>query len=107
VRNWDNPTPHDPAVAGFVDLLRGLTKVWKRIFEWAPQEAGRLAVSAGWDLDSGAVPLVEWPQRFPPSRGASVDAFCRFVEYDLPTHPQLATLIDARGEFLVSRRVGG
>ena len=85
----------DAAAAGFVVLLRGLTKVWERIFEWAPEEAGRLAASSGWDLGEGAVPLVEWLERFPGSVGASVDAFCRFVEYDLPTHPQLATLIDA------------
>ena len=94
----------DTAVAGFVDLLRGLTKVWKRIFEWAPQEAGRLAASAGWDSGEGAVPLVEWLERFPASRGASVDAFCRFVEYDLPEHPTLRHLNKARAEFIAARR---
>ena len=97
----------DTAVAGFVDLLRGLTKVWKRIFEWAPQEAGRLAASAGWDSGGGAVPLVEWLERFPASRGASVDAFCRFVEYDLPDHPDLELLSGAKREFLASQERGG
>jgi len=73
----------DAAVHGFAELLRGLTSVWKKIFEWAPAEAGRLAATAGWDSRAEAVPLVEWFERFPASRGASVDAFCRFVEYDL------------------------
>jgi hypothetical protein len=90
----------DTAVAGFVDLLSGLTKVWKRIFEWAPQEAGRLAASVGWDSGRGAVPLVEWLERFPASCGASVDAFCRFVEYDLPEHPTLLPLKKTRVGFI-------
>ena len=95
-----NATNHDDAAAaGFVALLRGLTKVWRRIFEWAPQEAGRLAVSAGWDSDGGAVPLVEWLGRFPASLGASADAFCRFVEYDLPDRSSLRPLNEARDGF--------
>ena len=89
----------DAAVHGFAELLRGLTSVWKRIFEWAPQEAGRLAVSVGWDSGEGAVPLVEWLDRFPASLGASADAFCRFVEYDLPDHASLRHLNKARAGF--------
>jgi hypothetical protein len=89
----------DAAAAGFVALLRGLTKVWKRIFEWAPEEAGRLAAPTGWDPGEGAVPLVEWLERFPSSHGASVDAFCRFVEFDLPEHPTLRHLNKARNGF--------
>ena len=73
--------------------------------DWGPEEAKRLSTVLG---DVGeAVPLPVWLNRFPSSGGASVDAFCRFVEYDLSTHSQLAPLIDARREFFVSRRVGG
>ena len=39
----------DAAIKDFVAFFSGLTLVWKRIFEWAPEEAGRLAASAGWD----------------------------------------------------------
>ena len=46
----------DAAVRGFSELLRGLTSVWKRIFEWAPEEAGRLAAAADWG-DRESVPL--------------------------------------------------
>ncbi len=96
-------TDHDETeAAGFVSLLRGLTKVWERIFQWAPQEAGRLAASAGWHPGGGAVPLVEWFERFPSSRGASADVFCRFVGYDLPDHPSLGGLLDARRTFLAT-----
>ena len=94
----------DAAVHGFAELLRGLTSVWKRIFEWAPQEAGRLAASAGWDSGEGAVPLVEWLERFASSRGASADAFCRFVEYDLPEHPSLDHFNEARARFKAFQR---
>ena len=89
----------DAAVRGFSELLRGLTSVWKRIFEWAPLEASRLATAADWG-DRESVPLVEWLGTNPTSIGASVDAFSRFVEYDLPDHPLLRDLIEARVEFL-------
>jgi len=89
----------DAAAAGFVVLLMGLTEVWKRIFEWAPLEAGRLVAAAGWNnRESG--PLVDWLERNPSSTGASVDAYSRFVEYDLPDHPLLRGLVEARTEFL-------
>jgi hypothetical protein len=88
------------AVDHFVALFGGLTSIWKRIFEWATAEAGRLAASVDWGSGGETVPLPIWLNRFPSSGGASVDAFCRFVEYDLPTHPQLTPLIEARSEFL-------
>ena len=89
----------DAAIKDFVAFFRGLTSVWKRIFKWAPEEAGRLAAAAGWDnLES--VPLVDWLEANPTSTGASVDAYSRFVEYDLPAHPLLRELVEARTEFL-------
>jgi len=89
----------DAAIKDFVAFFSGLTSVWKRIFEWAPEEAGRLAAAAGWDnLES--VPLVDWLDRNPTSTGASVDAYSRFVEYDLPEHPLLRGLVEARTGFL-------
>ena len=89
----------DAAIKDFVAFFSGLNSIWKRIFEWAPREAGRLVAAAGWDnLES--VPLVDWLEKNPTSPGASVDAYSRFVEYDLPDHPLLKDLVEARTEFL-------
>ena len=96
----------DQAFDDFVAFFSGLHSVWKRIFEWRQQEAGRLVAAAGWNnLES--VPLVDWLEKNLTSQGASVDAFCRFVEYDLPTHPQLKQLSAERRHFLMGPDGGG
>ena len=52
----DDPISIFATLDRFVAFFSGLHAVWKRIFEWAPLEAGRLVDSAGWnDLES--VPL--------------------------------------------------
>jgi len=87
----------DERIRDLTAWLRGLTKVWFRMFDWGPEEASRLGTVVG---DVGeAVPLPEWLDRFPHSDGASVDAFCRFVDYDLPEHPSLRYLNEARDGF--------
>jgi hypothetical protein len=92
----------DKRVREFTAWFRGLTKVWLRLFDWGPAETRRLSDSAG--FDSLAVPLPVWFDTFPSSVGASVDAFCRFVEYDLPEHPSLRPLIEARAGFTAAER---
>ena len=87
----------DERIRDLTAWLRGLTKVWFRMFDWGPAEASRLGTVVG---DVGeAVPLPVWLELFPGGVGASVDAFCRFVEYDLPEHPSLDHLNKARARF--------
>lgn len=94
----------DERIAGFSAWLLGLTKIWIRLLDWRTTEARSLADGAGQKGES--VPLKAWLQRFPSSTGASVDAFCRFVEYDLPEHPQLERLREARSSFLAGASTG-
>ncbi|MCH7902052.1 MAG: hypothetical protein IH818_14275 [Acidobacteria bacterium] len=87
----------DAEISAMAEWFLGLTKVWRRLMDWGPEEAKRLSAVLG--NVGEAIPLVEWLERFPSSRGASVDAFCRFVEYDLPDHPSLRPLNEARDGF--------
>ena len=84
-------------LAGFVDQLGGLVDVWRRLGDWRVQEATRLVADPATVADS--IPLAVWRRRFPASIGASVDALCRFVELDLPHHPSLNGLRQARRSF--------
>ena len=90
----------DEAIKEFSSWLFGLTKVWSRLFDWRLEEARRLVTDAG--FQEPAVPLPMWLDRFPGSVGASVDAFCRYVGYDLPGHRSLKGLSEARTRFLNS-----
>ena len=92
----------DAEISAMAEWFFGLTKVWRRLMDWGPEEAKQLSNLLG--NVGEAVPLPVWLERFPSSRGASVDAFCRFVEYDLPDHPLLRHLNEARAEFTASQR---
>jgi hypothetical protein len=87
-------------VEAFVTLTRGLVGVWSRLGNWKVEEAVRLAEAGG--LGVGEIPLVDWQGRFPSSVGASVDAFCRFVGFDLPSHPDMRSLTQRRTAFLAA-----
>lgn len=91
-------------ISALAEWFLGLTKVWRRLMDWGPEEAKRLSAILG--NVGEAVPLVEWLERFPTSRGASADAFCRFVEYDLPEHPSLRRLNKARAGFAAAEQGG-
>jgi hypothetical protein len=88
----------DAVIKEFSAWLFGLTRVWLRLSDWGHEEAKRLAESG--DVHGKAVPLVSWLKRFPSSTGASVDAYCRYVEYDLPDHSLTRSLIAERNRFL-------
>ena len=87
----------DAEISAMAEWFLGLTKVWRRLMDWGPEEAERLSTVLG--NVGETVPLPVWLERLPGSVGASVDAFSRFVEYDLPDHPSLRHLIEARARF--------
>ncbi len=92
----------DAEISALAEWFLGLTKVWRRLMDWGPEEAERLNTMLG---DVGeAVSLPVWLDKFPGGVGASADAFCRFVEYDLPEHPSLRPLIEARAGFTAAER---
>ncbi len=86
--------PGDAATAEFVVAMKRLTGFWNQISSWHVDESKRLAGSI--PLEGSSAPLNEWLEYFPSSLGASVDAFCRFLDADLPDKPTLARLRDAR-----------
>jgi hypothetical protein len=83
--------------------MRGLLKIWFRLADWKVEEGLRLAESSG-ATGRGTVPWAEWVSLSPSSEGASADAFCRFVEYDLPEHPSLDHFNMARARFTATER---
>jgi len=93
----------DAEISVMAEWFLGLTKVWRRLMDWGPEEAKRLSTVLG---NVGEVPLPEWLDRFPGGVGASVDAFCRFVEYDLPEHSSLRHLNKARAGFAAAEQGG-
>ena len=90
----------DEQLTTFVDALMSSVKTWTRLFAWQSTEAADLATKAGW-LANGTseVRLPTWLARWPGNIGASVDAFCRFLEADLPPTPELGALFAARSNF--------
>ena len=93
--------PHDDEqVTGFANALISSVKTWTKLFAWQSSEATGLATRAGWLADGTAeVPLPIWLVRWPGSLAASVDAFCRFLEVDLPPTTELGGLLEARSDF--------
>lgn len=94
----------DEDIDAFSHVLAGLTEVWMRLHEWGEAEVKRLHDLAG--LGSDPIPVPTWMHLFPPSIGASVDAFCRFVEYDLPDRPLFEELRRERRSFLATDHDG-
>ena len=88
----------ESSVESFTDALKGLNSIWQRLFDWRESEATRLVGST--DQPGASLSLNDWLKRFPGFMGASVDSFCRFVEYDLPRHPELQALSAQRQRFL-------
>ncbi|MEW2384048.1 hypothetical protein AB0873_18435 [Micromonospora sp. NPDC047707] len=80
--------------------LIAATQRWNALREWQQGEFDRLAEplrAAG-----PSVPLVEWQRRWPPSLGASVDAFDRYGVVPVPA--DLSTLRQAQVRFRSSAR---
>ena len=88
----------EASVNAFKDALKGLTSIWRRLSDWRESEATRLIDSI--DQRGASMSLNDWLTRFPACMGASVDSFCRFVEFDLPRHPDLEALSAERQRFL-------
>ena len=90
----------DEQLTAFVDALMSSVRSWTKLSAWQATEAADLATRAGW-LGNGTteIPLSSWLIQWPGSPGASVDAFCRFLETDLPPTTELAALLEARSIF--------
>ena len=71
------PEVADEQIAGLVVFARGDD----RLRLWRREEYGRLASAFDPLAD---IPLRVWQQHWPPSRKASVDAFSRLLDPDLP-----------------------
>jgi hypothetical protein len=68
---------------------------WSRIFGWQKEEAQQLMGASGFNAPD-AVPLPNWLKTNRASQGASVDAWCRFVDEGLPDLPDLDELRQSR-----------
>lgn len=80
--------------------LRKSLRGWDALYEWRKAEFDRLAGPLRGD--GPAVPLPEWQRRWPPSLGASVDAFDRYGV--MPVPEALTDLRQAQAAFLSSAR---
>ena len=88
----------DEGLAGLSAVLVQLVQVWFRLADWKVEEGQRRTSDAFKGMKT--IPWSNWEQANPVSAGASADAFCRFVEYDLPEHPLLDTYRLARHSFV-------
>lgn len=86
---------NDEVRGRFIESLVQLSGLWDRIFAWKNEEARRL-LKTSILRDLGSIPLDRWLDASPPSPEASVDAWCRFVDKDLPYLPELDDLRRAR-----------
>ncbi|MCL1598279.1 MAG: hypothetical protein M3094_03780 [Actinomycetia bacterium] len=79
-----------------VEPLASFFEFSNRLIDWR-QEEGRRLTDRGGFAGQSRVPLVDWLAANPVSLGASVDAFCRFVDQDdIPDLRDLDGLRDAR-----------
>ncbi|MFI7609229.1 hypothetical protein ACIBTV_29520 [Micromonospora sp. NPDC049366] len=98
--NGDVVQPSTATAADVAGSLMAATRRWSALFEWRSVEFNRLATplrAAG-----PRVPLVEWQRRWPPSLGASVDAFDRYGVVPVPA--ALSSLRHAQTRFLSTAR---
>lgn len=85
-------------LAGLSAALMQLVQIWVRLADWKVEEGQRLTFDTVWERTK-TVRWHDWSESNPVSPGASVDAYCRFVEYDLPEHPVLYGYISERARF--------
>ncbi|WP_435125366.1 hypothetical protein [Micromonospora tulbaghiae] len=98
IMNGDVIQPPVAAATEVAGSLLAATRRWNALREWQQAEFDRLAEplhAAGL-----SVPLAEWQRRWPPSLGASVDAFDRYGVVPVPA--DLSNLRQAQSRFLSS-----
>jgi hypothetical protein len=69
---------------GQIARLTEFAKGSERLRDWRRQEYGRLAAAFDPLAD---IPLVTWQEQWPAGRRASVDAFSRMLDRELPVRP--------------------
>ncbi|MGS2617749.1 hypothetical protein ACVCAH_24980 [Micromonospora sp. LZ34] len=100
IMNGDVVQPPGATVTEVAGSLMAATRRWNALREWQAVEFERLAGplrAAG-----PTVRLVEWQRRWPPSLGASVDAFDRYGAVPVPD--DLSSLRQAQTRFRSSAR---
>ncbi len=85
--------------SGFAVVLREMHRIWVRLTEWRQEEGQRLSESVGL-VGRGEVAWTAWEKALLGSLGASADALCRLLDFDLPAHPRLVLLNEERDSFL-------
>lgn len=98
--NGDVVQPPTATATEVTGSLMAATRRWNALREWQQAEFDRLA--APLRVAGPSVPLVEWQRRWPPSLGASVDAFDRYGVVPVPA--DLSSLRLAQAKFLASAR---
>ncbi|MET9300661.1 hypothetical protein ABZX66_15170 [Micromonospora aurantiaca] len=86
--------------AEVVGLLMAATRHWNALRDWREAEFNRLAELPR--ASGPTLPLVEWQRWWPPSLGASVDAFDRYGVVPVPA--DLTSLRQAQTRFRSSAR---
>lgn len=99
--NGDVVQPSATATAsGVAGSLMAATRRWNALRDWQRVEFGRLAEPLR--VAGPSVPLTVWQRRYPPSLGASVDAFDRYGVVPVPA--DLTSLRQAQTRFRSSAR---
>ncbi|MEU2615300.1 hypothetical protein ABZ570_27530 [Micromonospora sp. NPDC007271] len=100
IMNGDVVQPPAATATEVTGSLIAATRRWNALREWRQAEFDRLAEPLR--ATGPTVPLIEWQRRWPPSLGASVDAFDRYGAVPVPT--DLSSLRQAQARFRSSAR---
>lgn len=98
IMNGDVIQPPVAAATEVAGSLLAATRRWNALREWQQAEFDRLAEPL--HAAGPSVQLAEWQRRWPPSLGASVDAFDRYGVVPVPA--DLSNLRQAQTRFLSS-----
>ncbi|MEW2144197.1 hypothetical protein AB0869_15435 [Micromonospora vinacea] len=100
IMNGDVVQPQTATTTVVAASLVASARRGNELREWQQVEFDRLAEPLR--VMASSVPLVEWQRRWPPSLGASVDAFDRYGV--MPVPHDLSSLRQAQNEFLATAR---